>query len=30
MRTVEKERDDAIESYRESVDRPDGVEPDTE
>lgn len=30
MRTVEKERADAIESYRESIDRPEGVEPDTE
>ena len=29
MSEVETEREDAIESIRESIDRPDGVEPDT-
>lgn len=29
MSEVETERADAIESIRESIDRPDGVEPDT-
>jgi len=28
MRDVEEERDDAIADFRESVDRPEGVDPD--
>jgi len=28
MRDVEKERDDAIADFRESIDRPEGVDPD--
>lgn len=28
MRNVEQEREDAIEDFRESIDRPDGVDPD--
>jgi len=28
MREVEESRTDAIESYRETVDRPEGVDPD--
>jgi uncharacterized protein (DUF433 family) len=29
MRDVEAEREDVMETFRESVERPDGVEPDT-
>ncbi|WP_159904989.1 DUF433 domain-containing protein [Salinirussus salinus] len=29
MRDVEDERDDAIADFRESIDRPEGVDPDT-
>jgi hypothetical protein len=29
MSDVESEREVAIESFRESIDRPEGVEPDT-
>jgi len=29
MRTVECEREGAIEDFRESIDRPEGVDPDT-
>ncbi|MFC7027269.1 DUF433 domain-containing protein [Halomicroarcula sp. GCM10025324] len=29
MSDVEAEREEAIESFRESIDRPEGVEPDT-
>lgn len=29
MNDVEAEREDAMASFRESIDRPDGVEPDT-
>jgi uncharacterized protein (DUF433 family) len=29
MSDVETEREEAIETFRESIDRPDGVEPDT-
>ena len=28
MRDVEEEREDAIEDFRESIDRPEGVDPD--
>jgi len=28
MREVEQEREDAIEDFRESIDRPEGVDPD--
>lgn len=28
MHTVEQERDDAMENFRESIDRPEGVDPD--
>jgi len=29
MRDVTAEREDSVEQFRESIDRPDGVEPDT-
>lgn len=29
MRDVETDRADAVETFRESIDRPDGVDPDT-
>lgn len=29
MSTVEREREDAFRSFRDSVDRPDGITPDT-
>jgi len=29
MSVVESEREEAMETFRESIDRPDGVEPDT-
>jgi len=29
MQTVEQEREDAMEDFRESIDRPEGVDPDT-
>ncbi len=29
MSGIETEREDAMETFRESIDRPDGVEPDT-
>lgn len=29
MREVEAERDEAIEAFRETIDRPEGVDPDT-
>lgn len=29
MSEVESEREEAMEAFRESIDRPDGVEPDT-
>lgn len=29
MREVEEEREDAVKAFRESIDRPDGVTPDT-
>lgn len=29
MREVEAERDEAIETFRETIDRPEGVDPDT-
>ncbi|WP_181691203.1 DUF433 domain-containing protein [Natronomonas sp. LN261] len=28
MREVEQEREDAIEDFRESIDRPEGIDPD--
>jgi uncharacterized protein (DUF433 family) len=29
MREVEDEREDAVEEFRETIDRPEGVDPDT-